>query len=86
MSTRARAACAVAAAVDVRAAGSDQGAMLLGVVLLVIPVVVPASAAGRLGAARREQRPAALRPAGATPRQILAMTAVEATGGRCPVT
>ncbi|ANS69463.1 putative permease [Streptomyces lincolnensis] len=57
----------------------DQGAALLGVVLLAMPVVVLASAAGRLGAARREQRLAALRLAGATPRQIIAMTAVEAT-------
>ncbi|MFJ9151094.1 hypothetical protein ACIRP7_24250 [Streptomyces sp. NPDC102270] len=56
------------------------GAVPLGVVLLVMPVVVLASAAGRLGAARREQRLATLRPAGATPRQILAMTAVEAAG------
>ncbi|WP_405524018.1 FtsX-like permease family protein [Streptomyces canus] len=60
--------------------GIDQGTVLLGVVLLVMPVVVLASAAGRLGAARREQRLAALRLAGATPRQILAMTAVEAAG------
>lgn len=60
--------------------GSDQGTALLGVVLLVMPVVVLAAAAGRLGAARREQRLAALRLAGATPRQILAMTAVEAAG------
>jgi hypothetical protein len=60
--------------------GSDQGAALLGVVLLAMPVVVLSSAAGRLGAARREQRLAALRLAGATPRQILAMTAVEAAG------
>ncbi|MFK0288598.1 FtsX-like permease family protein [Streptomyces sp. NPDC090499] len=58
--------------------GADQGTVLLGVVLLVMPVVVLASAAGRLGAARREQRLAALRLAGATPRQILAMTAAEA--------
>lgn len=58
--------------------GSDQGTALLGVVLLAMPVVVLASAAGRLGAARREQRLAALRLAGATPRQILAMTAAEA--------
>ncbi|MER6290214.1 FtsX-like permease family protein [Streptomyces sviceus] len=58
--------------------GFDRGSVLLGVVLLVMPVVVLASAAGRLGAARREQRLAALRLAGATPRQILAMTAVEA--------
>ena len=60
--------------------GMDQGTVLLGVVLLVMPVVVLASAAGRLGAARREQRLAALRLAGATPRQILAMTAVETAG------
>jgi hypothetical protein len=60
--------------------GSDRGTALLGVVLLAMPVVVLASAAGRLGAARREQRLAALRLAGATPRQILAMTAVEAAG------
>ncbi|SDP31163.1 hypothetical protein SAMN04487981_12015 [Streptomyces sp. cf386] len=56
----------------------DQGGALLGVVLLAMPVVVLSSAAGRLGAARREQRLAALRLAGATPRQILAMTGVEA--------
>ncbi|WP_329262283.1 ABC transporter permease [Streptomyces sp. NBC_01478] len=56
----------------------DQGAVLLGVGLLVVPVIVLASAAGRLGAARREQRLAALRLAGATPLQILAMTGVEA--------
>ncbi|MFF3849073.1 FtsX-like permease family protein [Streptomyces sp. NPDC002328] len=58
--------------------GSDMGTALLGVVLLAMPVVVLSAAAGRLGAARREQRLAALRLAGATPRQILAMTAVEA--------
>ncbi|MFJ5303470.1 FtsX-like permease family protein [Streptomyces sp. NPDC088350] len=56
----------------------DRTAVLLGVGLLVVPVIVLASAAGRLGAARREQRLAALRLAGATPRQILAMTGVEA--------
>ncbi|MFJ9634547.1 FtsX-like permease family protein [Streptomyces sp. NPDC101175] len=60
--------------------GTDQGTVLLGVVLLAMPVVVLASAAGRLGAARREQQLAALRLAGATPRQILGMTAVEAAG------
>ncbi|MFJ8464632.1 FtsX-like permease family protein [Streptomyces swartbergensis] len=58
--------------------GVDQQTALLGAVLLVVPVVVLAAAAGRLGAARREQRLAALRLAGATPRQILAMTAAEA--------
>ncbi|WP_416985120.1 ABC transporter permease [Streptomyces sp. T028] len=57
---------------------NDQGMALLGVVLLALPVVVLSAAAGRLGAARREQRLAALRLAGATPRQIVAMTAAEA--------
>ncbi|MEH0573976.1 ABC transporter permease [Streptomyces sp. B21-108] len=58
---------------------TDQMTALLGVVLLAMPVVVLSAAAGRLGAARREQQLAALRLAGATPRQILAMTAVETT-------
>ena len=57
---------------------TDEATTLLGVVLLAMPVVVLSSAAGRLGAARREQRLAALRLAGATPRQIVAMTAAEA--------
>ncbi|AVV45098.1 ABC transporter permease [Streptomyces sp. ID05-04B] len=57
--------------------GSDRQTAVLGVVLVVAPVIVLAAAAGRLGAARREQRLAALRLAGATPRQILAMTAAE---------
>ncbi|MFC8519426.1 FtsX-like permease family protein [Streptomyces sp. NPDC057257] len=56
---------------------TDQAAALVGVALLAMPVVVLSTAAGRLGAARREQRLAALRLAGATPRQILAMTAIE---------
>ncbi|MEU9409959.1 FtsX-like permease family protein [Streptomyces sp. NPDC048281] len=56
---------------------SDRDAVLLGVGLLAVPVAVLSSAAGRLGAARREQRLAALRLAGATPRQILAMTGAE---------
>lgn len=56
----------------------DQGIAVLGVVLLAMPVVVLSAAAGRLGAARRERRLAALRLAGATPRQITAMTALEA--------
>ncbi|WP_369174066.1 FtsX-like permease family protein [Streptomyces sp. R28] len=56
----------------------DQGIAVMGVVLLAMPVVVLSAAAGRLGAARREQRLAALRLAGATPRQIIAMTALEA--------
>ncbi|WP_338897019.1 FtsX-like permease family protein [Streptomyces sp. TG1A-60] len=59
-------------------AGADEMMALLSAVLLVMPVIVLAAAAGRLGAARREQRLAALRLAGATPRQIVAMTAAEA--------
>ncbi|WP_319689754.1 hypothetical protein [Streptomyces europaeiscabiei] len=39
----------------------DQQMAVLGVALLVMPVIVPASAAGRLGAARGEQRLPALR-------------------------
>ncbi|GAA2633757.1 hypothetical protein [Streptomyces vastus] len=67
--------------------GTDQQMAVLGVALLVMPVIVLAAAAGRLGAARREQRLAALRLAGATPRQIIAMTAAEAAavgGARGP--
>jgi hypothetical protein len=56
----------------------DWSGILLGAGLLVVPVLALAAAAGRLGAARREQRLAALRLAGATPRQILTMTGVEA--------
>ncbi|MBC9731234.1 hypothetical protein [Streptomyces sp. TRM68367] len=61
--------------------------VVMGAVLLVVPVIVLASAAGRLGAARREQKLAALRLAGAIPRRILAMTAAEAAAvgrGRRP--
>ena len=57
---------------------ADQQIALLGVALLVMPVVVLAAASGRLGAARRERQLAALRLAGATPRQIIGMTALEA--------
>lgn len=56
----------------------DRPGVLVAAGLLVVPVLVLAAASGRLGAARREQRLAGLRLAGATPRQILAMTGVEA--------
>ncbi|RSM62260.1 ABC transporter permease [Actinoplanes sp. ATCC 53533] len=56
----------------------DRLGALVAAGLLVVPVLVLAAASGRLGAARREQRLAGLRLAGATPRQILAMTGVEA--------
>ncbi|WP_405720244.1 ABC transporter permease [Streptomyces sp. NBC_01537] len=56
----------------------DRSMALVAAGLLVVPVLMLATASGRLGAARREQRLAALRLAGATPRQILAMTGAEA--------
>ncbi|MEU6223376.1 ABC transporter permease [Streptomyces sp. NPDC047042] len=56
---------------------ADKPAVSIGVAIVAVPVIVLAAAAGRLGTARREQRLAALRLAGATPRQILAMTGLE---------
>jgi len=50
---------------------------LVAAVLLVVPLLVLCGAAARLGLARRDSRLAALRLAGATPRQVLALTAVE---------
>jgi hypothetical protein len=50
----------------------------IGVVGLLMPVLVFVSTSTRLGAARREQRFAALRLAGATPRQTALAAAVEA--------
>ncbi len=50
----------------------------IGAVGLLMPVVVFVSTSTRLGAARREQRFAALRLAGATPRQTNVIAAVEA--------
>lgn len=60
----------------------DPGIFLMAGALLVVPITALAAAAGRLGAARREQQLAGLRLAGATPRQILALAAVQsaATG------
>ncbi|WP_256092914.1 FtsX-like permease family protein [Micromonospora aurantiaca (nom. illeg.)] len=54
--------------------------LILGVVAggLLFPVLVFIGTATRLGAARREQRFAAMRLVGATPRQISAIAAVEA--------
>lgn len=49
----------------------------IAVVLLVVPLLVLMGAAARLGLARRDARLAALRLAGATPRQVVVMTAVE---------
>lgn len=50
----------------------------VGAVGLLLPVVVFVSTSTRIGAARREQRFAALRLAGATPRQTNLLAAVEA--------
>lgn len=60
---------------------SDQELFQLAVALLLVPVVVLATAAGRLGASYRERRLAMLRLAHATPRQIIAMTALESAIG-----
>ncbi|OQO90644.1 permease [Saccharomonospora piscinae] len=51
----------------------------VGVVVLLVPSLVLVSSAARLTAARRERRLAALRLAGATPRQVVAMVAGENT-------
>ncbi|GAA3633230.1 ABC transporter permease [Lentzea roselyniae] len=54
----------------------------VGLVVLVVPCLVLVASAARLTAAKRERRLAALRLAGASPRQVVIMTAVEtAVGG-----
>ena len=50
-----------------------------GVVALLLPVLILIATASRLSAARREERFAAMRLVGATPRQISVISAVEAT-------
>jgi hypothetical protein len=59
----------------------DDGTLALltriGLVVLVVPCLVLVASAARLTAARRERRFAALRLAGATPGQVIAMTATE---------
>lgn len=52
--------------------------LVVGALGLLVPVLVFVSTATRLGAARREQRLAAMRLAGATPRQADTVAAVEA--------
>ena len=49
----------------------------IAVVLLAVPLLVLVGAAARLGLARRDARLATLRLAGATPRQVVVMTAAE---------
>jgi hypothetical protein len=52
--------------------------MAIATVLMVVPLLVFGGAAARLTVARRDQRLATLRLIGATPRQVLALTVVEA--------
>jgi hypothetical protein len=64
----------------------DNGDMLylltrIGMVVLIVPCLVLVASAARLTATRRERRLAALRLAGATPSQVIAMTAVETVIG-----
>lgn len=51
---------------------------LIATILMVVPLLVFGGAAARLTVARRDQRLAALRLVGATPRQVVAMTTAEA--------
>ncbi|ANZ37778.1 hypothetical protein BBK82_18640 [Lentzea guizhouensis] len=53
----------------------------VGLVVLVVPCLVLVASAARLTAAKRERRLAALRLAGASPRQVIVMTAVETAVG-----
>nr|WP_260407808.1 FtsX-like permease family protein [Planomonospora venezuelensis] len=55
-----------------------QALALIATVLMVVPLLVFGGAAARLTVARRDQRLAALRLVGATPGQVVAMTAAEA--------
>jgi hypothetical protein len=56
-----------------------QWIVAIGAVALLLPVLILISTASRLSAARREERFAAMRLVGATPRQISVISAVEAT-------
>ena len=56
-----------------------QWTLAIGAVALLLPVLILISTASRLSAARREERFAAMRLVGATPRQISVISAVEAT-------
>lgn len=67
-------------AIGIRAAGMD---LLLSVVAgaLLFPLLMLIGTATRLAAAHREQRFAAMRLVGATPRQVSVISAVESTAG-----
>ncbi len=56
-----------------------QWILAIGAIALLLPVLILISTASRLSAARREERFAAMRLVGATPRQISVISAVEAT-------
>ncbi|HEY0494974.1 MAG TPA: FtsX-like permease family protein [Kutzneria sp.] len=53
----------------------------IGMVVLIVPCLVLVASAARLTATRRERRLAALRLAGATPPQVIAMAAIETVVG-----
>ncbi|HTI27225.1 MAG TPA: FtsX-like permease family protein [Kutzneria sp.] len=53
----------------------------IGMVVLIVPCLVLVASAARLTATRRERRLAALRLAGATPTQVIAMAAIETVVG-----
>jgi len=55
-----------------------QWILAVGAVFLLLPVLILIATASRLSAARREQRFAAMRLVGATPRQVSVVSAVEA--------
>ena len=55
-----------------------QWILAIGAVALLLPVLILISTASRLSAARREERFAAMRLVGATPRQVSVISAVEA--------
>ncbi|HEX8863908.1 MAG TPA: FtsX-like permease family protein [Actinomycetes bacterium] len=62
-----------------KASGFLRVMVVIGIVGLLVPVAVFVATATRLAAARREQRLAALRLVGATPRQTAVIAAVEVT-------
>ena len=59
--------------------GSLEGILAVGALALLLPVLIFIGTATRLSAARREQRFAAMRLVGATPRQVSLISAVEAS-------
>jgi hypothetical protein len=73
----------IAAPGSTNSGGSSSGQFLIvlavGALALLFPVLVFLATATRLAAARREQRFAAMRLVGATPRQVSTIAAIEAT-------